>query len=364
VTAIAAGLSTRAETAAAAGEAARRARDDLRRAADLALVFCSESHAQHTQDAAAAVRRELDPVHLLGCAAQGVVVGASELESGPAVAVWAASLPSAGIEPFHLDGPAAAVPGLEGASLVILLADPYSFPVEPLLARLGPVPVVGGLAGQTLIVGDEVVAHGAVGAVLSGVRVRLLVSQGCAPIGREAVVTRADGNVVFELAGERALDRIRGDFASLPPDQLRLAQRGLLAGLVIDENRVEYGRGDYLMRALLGADEASGAIAVGAPVRVGQTMRLHVRDAASADEDLRRALAEVAGEPVAGALVFTCNGRGSHMFDEPSHDARLVSEALETNALAGFFCGGEIGPVGGVPFLHGFTATLAVFLAD
>jgi small ligand-binding sensory domain FIST len=138
----------------------------------------------------------------------------------------------------------------------------------------------------------------------------------------------------------------------------------LLVGLVIDENRAEYGRGDYLVRALLGADEETGAIAVGDEVRVGQTLRFHVRDATSADEDLRESLAGgLAGETAAGALLFTCNGRGTHMFSEPDHDARAVAEAVGSSSLAGFFCGGEIGPVGGRAFLHGFTATAAVFLA-
>jgi small ligand-binding sensory domain FIST len=189
------------------------------------------------------------------------------------------------------------------------------------------------------------------------------VSQGCAPIGREAVITRAEGNVVFELAGKPALYWVRSQLASISPEQQRLAARGLLAGLVIDENKAEYGRGDYLIRGLIGVDEESGSIAIGEHLRVGQTLRLHARDAASADEDLRGALSDAlaAGSP-AGALLFTCNGRGTHMFPDPDHDARVVAEELGAPALAGFFCGGEIGPVGGRAFLHGFTATLAVFL--
>ncbi|MGH2712870.1 MAG: FIST C-terminal domain-containing protein, partial [Thermoleophilaceae bacterium] len=130
-----------------------------------------------------------------------------------------------------------------------------------------------------------------------------------------------------------------------------------------DENRPEYDAGDFLMRGLLGADNATGALVLGDTARVGQTLRFFVRDAASADADLRQALG---GTPhrarSAGALLFTCNGRGTNMFPEPDHDARVVAEALGTRALAGFICGGEIGPVGGKAFLHGFTATLAVFL--
>ena len=303
-----------------------------------------------------------------------------EVESGPAVGVWAAELPEAEVEPFHavaLGADAgvsvAGFPETEDASVVAFLVDPYTFPAAPFLDRLNDerpgLPVVGGLAvggerGESaLIVDDEIVDEGGVGAVVSGTPVLTLVSQGCRSFGREAVITAAEGNVVHELAGEPAFDRLRDDIAALPPAERALVTRGLLAGLVIDENRADYGLGDFLMRGLLGADEETGAIAIGAPVRVGQTLRFHVRDAASADEDLRRTLAEgLIGRRPAGALLFTCNGRGSDLFGAPDHDARLVSEALGGPALAGFFCGGEIGPVGGKSFLHGFTATLAVFL--
>ena len=379
---IGAGLS-RAVSAAAAGiEAAQEARAGLAGAeVDLAFLFLSSAHLDDAVAAADAVRDELAPRHLLGCVAEGVLAHDSELEEGPGAAVWAGSLPGAELECFHAvavgtdEGVAVAgFPELEDPGLVALLVDPFSFPAVPFLERLNEerpgLPLVGGIAAgggqpgrQALILGDEVVEEGAVGAVISGVPVLTVVSQGCAPIGREAVITRAEGNVVYELAGEPALDRLRAELMALSPEQRRLAARGILAGLVIDENKAEYGRGDYLMRGLLGADESSGALAVGASVRVGQTLRFHVRDADSADEDLREALdAGVGRAKAAGALVFTCNGRGTNMFPEPSHDARVVSEALRSRAVAGFFCGGEIGPVGGRAFLHGFTATLAVFL--
>ncbi len=225
----------------------------------------------------------------------------------------------------------------------------------------------GGHPGEgALIVDDRVVTDGAVGAVVTGAPVRTVVSQGCAPIGRDAVVTSAEGNVVYELAGKPALLRLQREIAGLTPEHRMLAARGVLAGLVIDENRSEYVRGDYLIRGLLGADEDSGAIAVGEPVRVGQTLRFHVRDAATADEDLREALGRSleGGQVAAGALLFTCNGRGTHLFGEPDHDARLAAELLGPGAVAGFFCAGEVGPVGGRAFVHGYTATLAVFLDD
>ena len=378
MTRIAAGLSTLGDVDAATHEAAIEAGTSLGPdAVDLAFVFLSPEHLDGAEDAVVAVREELAPTHLVGCVADGIVARDVEVERGPAVALWAASLPSARIETFHATasdvGDAIGVfgvPELADASLVALLVDPYSFPAAGLVERLDGVPLVGGVAigggeagAQALIVDGEVHAEGAVGAVVRDVPVRPLVSQGCAPIGREAVVTRAEGNLVYELAGEPALERLKADIAALAPEQQALATRGLLAGLVIDENRPTYERGDFLMRGLLGIDEESGAIAIGDDVRVGQTLRFHVRDAASADEDLREALAELAGEPAAGALLFTCNGRGAGMFGESGHDARLVSDALGSG-VAGFFCGGEIGPVGGRTFLHGFTATMAVFFDD
>ena len=381
---IATGLSTAPAAEDAAVEAVRQVCAALDGSApELVFLFLSASHLAEVEIAAAVVREELGAGALLGCVAEGVVGGAREVEGGPGLALWAGALPGARIETFHLE----AIPAEEGLavsgfpefdeepSLVTMLVDPFTFPAGSFLRLLNEehagLPVVGGIAAgagspgaQVLIVDDEHHADGVVGAAVSGIPVRTIVSQGCAPIGRDAVVTSAEGNVVFELAGQPALERLKADLASLPPQRLQQAANGLLVGLVIDENRSEYGRGDYLVRALLGADEDSGAIAVGDEVRVGQTLRFHVRDAASADEDLRVSLAEgLAGETATGALLFTCNGRGSHMFDQPHHDARVVAEAVGSPSLAGFFCGGEIGPVGGRAFLHGFTATTAVFLA-
>ncbi|MGH3007439.1 MAG: FIST signal transduction protein, partial [Gaiellaceae bacterium] len=338
-------------------------------------------HLLEAEAVAEVVREELAPRHLLGCVAEGVVAGDRELEEGPAVAVWAGALPGADIECFHAaalqtDGgiAIAGFPERDDPGIIALLVDPFTFPAGPFLTRLNEareeIPLVGGIAAgggrpgtQALILDDDVHAEGAVGAVVSGLPILAVVSQGCRPIGREAVITRCEGNLVYELAGRPALERLREEIAALSSAEQALAAGGLLAGLVIDENRPQYDTGDFLMRGLLGVDEATGALALGETVRVGQTLRFFVRDAASADADLRRALADVLGRGrSAGALLFTCNGRGTNMFPEPDHDACAVTGALGTQAVAGFFCGGEIGPVGGKAFLHGFTATLAVFL--
>jgi small ligand-binding sensory domain FIST len=372
---------------AAAAAAARDAAGGLSgREPELAFLFLSAAHADSVADAADAVREVLAPRRLLGCVAEGVLGGERELETGPGVAVWAAALPGAEVTTFHAEALAldeeagafavAGFPDPPGDALVVLLVDPFSFPAGPFLRKLAEerpgLPVVGGIAAgagrpatQALVVDDEVHDGGAAGAVVSGVPFRTVVSQGCAPFGREAVITRAEGNIVYELAGERALDRLRADVAALSDAERQLVARGLLAGIVIDENRAEYRRGDYLIRGLIGVDDENGAIAFGEVVRVGQTVRFHFRDAASADDDLRESLgAALGGRHAAGALAFTCNGRGSNMFAAPDHDARAVVEAIGSPAVAGFFCGGEIGPVGGRPFLHGFTATLALFLDE
>ena len=316
--------------------------------------------------------------NLLGCVAQGVVGHDREHEHGPGVSVWAAALPGSEIETFHATAfetdegvGIGGIPELDDADLVTLLVDPFTFPAGGVLAELDGVPVVGGLAASTgepetqaLFLDGEVLREGAVGAVLRGVRVKTVVSQGCAPVGSDSVITNAEENVILELAGKPALERLREEVRGMTIEQQGLAARGgVLAGLVIDENRAEYRRGDYLMRGLMGADEETGALAIGEAVRVGQTLRFHVRDAVSADEDLREGLADALdGGSAAGALLFTCNGRGANMFPRPDHDARAVADALDSDAVAGFFCAGEIGPVGGKPFLHGFTATLAIFL--
>jgi small ligand-binding sensory domain FIST len=380
---VGAGLSVSPEAAEAAGEAAREAAAALGGApVDLAFVFLSADHFGDAEEALEAVEEELQPAHVLGCVAEGVVARDRELEDGPAVAVWAASLPDAVIETFQSvaldtdEGVAVTgIPNLDDADLVTLLVDPFTYPAGGFLSKLNEeedaVPLVGGLAAgdgepdtQALFLDGEVLYEGAVGAVLRGVPVRTVVSQGCEPVGRDSVITNAEDNVVFELAGEPALERLKGDLATLTPEQERSAARGgVLAGLVIDENRADYRRGDYLMRGLVGVDEETGALAVGEAVRVGQTLRFHVRDADSADADLRENLSSALNaERAAGTLLFTCNGRGTNLFSSPDHDARVAAELLDGDALAGFFCAGEIGPVGGKPFLHGFTATAAIFL--
>ncbi len=359
-------------------------------ACDLCLVFASAQHLGHAKWIMSSVYDGLDPSHLLGCGAGGVVGAGREIEEGPGAVVWAASLPGAEIEMHRLEvvqsgGVEAAQDGRELRGLdderlgdaLIVLADPYTFAVELLLKRLNHarpgMPVLGGLASASaagsasLMVDGDVVDAGAAACSLSGVPIVPCVSQGATPVGPEMTITAATGNVISELASKPAIERLREAIAELEPEEQALAAQGLMLGIVIDENQPDYDRGDFLVRPIIGSDPAAETIAVGERVRVGQTVRMHVRDGASADEDLRAALRTQAmalgPAGAAGALLFTCNGRGSHMFDLPDHDAAAVEDALGAPA-AGFFCAGEIGPVGGRNFLHGFTATLAVFAGE
>ncbi len=348
---------------------------------DLAVVFASGAHLAAPEATLEGVKSMIEPGALIGCGAGGVLAEDRELESGTAVAVWAASFDGAGaVTPFHatlaehgvIDG----LPELDGASAAIMLPDPYTFPTEGVLGELAALapatPVLGGLSSArthegagALFMDDEVHEEGAVGVRFEGIEVLPCVSQGAAPLGREVTITAAEGNVIHELASQPALETVERIIAELTPYDRALIAGGLLIGIVIDSGKPEYEQGDFLVRGLLEADPESGRLVVGAAVREGQVIRLHARDARSADEDLRQALrAQVEAmqsEAPAGALVFSCNGRGSAMFGPGDHDAAMVQRELRGAPAAGFFAAGEIGPVGPRSFLHGFTATLAVF---
>lgn len=336
---------------------------------DLVAVFASGDHLNHPDALLCTLHGELRPRALIGCGAGGVLGARRELEDVTGLAVWAASFGGAGAAtPFQ------GLPELDGATAGILLADPYSFSAETALASLADsapgVPVLGGLASArgpegSLFIGEEVIAEGAVGLALEGVEVLPCVSQGAAPVGRELTVTAADGNIIHELAGRPALQTVERMVAELPRRERALVGGGLLLGIVIDAGKPDFEPGDFLVRGILGADPETGSLMVGATVREGQVVQLHARDARSADEDLRRSLRlqieALAGARPAGSLVFSCNGRGRAMFGACDHDAETVHHELRGAPAAGFFAAGEIGPVAGRSFLHGFTATLAVF---
>jgi len=326
---------------------------------DLAVCFASPHHVGAFEDIAAALHSILEPGVLVGGTAVAIVGGAREVEDAPALTVLGASLERTDLTPVALrveetpDG--MAVTGWPDAAsdarTLLLFADPFTFPVVA-SAAAGP-------GGNRLVLDGEVLTGGAVGVLLDGdVEVRTLVSQGCRPIGRPFVVTKADRNFVEELGGKPAIERLQEVAAGATEEERALLRTGLHIGVVVDEHKAEFGRGDFLVRNLFGADQRTGALAVGDAVGVGQTLQFHIRDAGAADEDLRELLAAA---DASAALLFTCNGRGQHLFGVPDHDAGLVEQLLGEIPLAGAFCAGEIGPVGGRNFLHGFTASLALF---
>jgi small ligand-binding sensory domain FIST len=259
----------------------------------------------------------------------------------------------------------------------VLLADPWSFPVDGFVARsndaLKGLPIVGGCAnglhgrGSTrLFIDGEVVDRGAVGVMLGGpVGARAFVSQGCRPVGPVMTVTAADGNVLLELAGVPAIDKLHEILTMMPPAEQALATSGLHIGIAMDDYADEHGAGDFLIRGIGGVDDARGGLVVGDLVPVGRTVQFQIRDASAADDDLRDRLRRFRDsatlDTVEGVLLFSCNGRGAQMFTRADHDVVLVSDELAVDAVAGFFAAGEIGPVAGRNQMHGFTAAVLAF---
>jgi small ligand-binding sensory domain FIST len=369
-------------------EAARQAVSEARASLgaeppSLAVLFASPDFLDSAEDLVAAVAKDTGPVPLIGCVAESVIGGIHEIETGPAVSLWLAA-DLGPVETFTMDfvrTPGGGTysgyrfePGEPGVH--IMLCDPFTFPVEDLLTHLneqvaGAV-VMGGVASggleqrqSRLFLDGRALSHGAVGVHLPAAQIHPLVSQGCRPIGNPYTITQAAGNVIHQLGGQPPLVRLQKAASTLGDRDRELLAQGLHVGKVINEYRAEWHQGDFLIRGVIGVDPESGAVAVGDEVEVGQTVQFHVRDADSADEDLRRTLERertaLGDHGAAGALLFTCNGRGSRMFHQPDHDASLVAEMLGDIPVAGFFCAGELGPVGGQNFLHSFTASIALF---
>jgi small ligand-binding sensory domain FIST len=379
-------ISTNSSPGEAANEVFDRAIASLEgNSPDLAFVFVSSAHGPGVKVVVENLSARLGDGLLLGCTTQASIGEEREVEEGPAVALWIAHLPGAALVPFKVsfeqtpDGQAmVGFPILEDTiRSVFLLADPYTFPTQHLLELLNEnhpnLPVFGGQAsgagaGQiALILGGQVLREGAVGVQVGGaVDVTPLVSQGCKPIGDPFIVTDCRGNIINQLGGKPPLFRLREIMSKMTREERARAAHNLHMGVVIDERKTDPEPGDFLIRAVLQADPETGAISVGDVLTVGQTVQFQVRDAATADADLKGLLAERLGQtggrdPV-GALLFTCNGRGANLFGTPDHDVTALRDSVPGLPVAGMFCGGEIGPIGGKNFLHGFTASVALFL--
>ena len=351
---------------------------------DLVLVFFTAPLAPEVAPLVATLRRRLSPGCIAGLSAGALISGTREIEDGPAVTVLAARLPGVDVKPFILASPiwgdALAdpqeferhTPGVKGAELVILMGDPFSLDIEAVLTafnRHAPgVRVVGGMASaglrpqaNTLVLNDWIAHEGGVAVTLRGaLRADVVVSQGCRPIGPPLEVTRAEQNVIFELDGQPALERAEQVLRALSESEREYLQHGLYVGRPARGGAA--GRGDYLIRNLLGGDRDRGALVLGDRVREHERLRLHVRDARTAIEDLELLLTpQVVDSRAGAALVFSCNGRGRAFFGAPDRDIGTLQEALGGGVpAAGCFCAGELGPVGEANYVHGHTASIAI----
>jgi small ligand-binding sensory domain FIST len=383
-------LSRRPETAGAFSEAAEALDRRLQgRVPDLVVAFASSEHAGGFQQIAALGVRRYPSALLVGCTGGGVIGDAHEAEEGPALSLTAASLPGASVSGFHVDetslpGPEATAAawrdvvgaGPEARPKLMLLADPFTIDAAGLIAGLDrafpDAPKFGGLASggrrageNRFLLGKDVHRTGAVGVAFSGdVAVDTVIAQGCRPVGKPMLATRCRGGLLQELDGRRPLEVLGELYRTLGSRDQELMRHSLFVGLEMRERRIEYDPGELLVRNLLGADEKTGALALGAELRSMQVVQFVLRDARTAAEDLQRMLERrrrsETGRP-AGALLFSCVGRGAALFGFSDHDTDLFEQKLGPAPLGGFFCNGEIGPVGGSTFLHGYTSAFALF---
>jgi small ligand-binding sensory domain FIST len=357
---------------------------------DLVIAFASDHHRTGYRELGSILAAELGGGLLIGCTARSVIGGGREIEESPALSLTAASLPGVRLTPFHLDLEELPEPGAPAAAWrracrleggpephFLLLADPFSFDVERLIRgldaafpsgkKLGGVASGGRTPGDNaLLLGDRVHRSGLVGVALAGdIELDTIVAQGCRPIGVPMFVTRCRDNVLQELDGRPALDVLQDLYESLSSRDQELCRGSLFLGIEMKQAQGEYQQGDFLIRNLLGSDRDDGTLIVGALLRPLQVVQFHLRDARTSAEDLERRLASYGAERDAtaacGAVLFSCLGRGMHLYGRPNHDSDVLRRHLGDVALGGFFCNGEIGPVQGTTFLHGYTSAFGIF---
>jgi small ligand-binding sensory domain FIST len=356
----------------------------------LGLVFMSPRFFSRAKQLLEILRVHARVPLLVGCSSQSLIVGEHEVEQNAGLTLALFALPGAELTGVHFtqeqveeaNGPGywrletGIEPDHSNGWLVFI--DPFHLDSETWLKTwneaYAPLPVFGGLASgdfneqaTQVYLNGEVFEEGGV-AISVGGQVRLfgVTSQGCTPIGETWTLTKVDQNIIHQIGNRPAYEVLAETFNQLSPEQQRTARGNLFIGLVVNEYLEDFHRGDFLIRNLLGADPCSGSIAVGALPRLGQTMQFQRRSAAAATEDmealLTRAKKQLGETPIYGGCLCSCNGRGQSLFHRPNHDAQMVQQRLGPLGLAGFFCNGEIGPVGEKSFLHGYTASLALFV--
>lgn len=352
---------------------------------DLVTLFSAGHDPDDLEKVADQIKATFHKAVSLGCTAEGAIASDRELENRHAMVLMAGQMPGVEIETFHMlphrleecehlsEHIATAA---DVGPAFVAFGDPFSCDIQRFLDLMNVsfpgAALLGGMAsgapaagGSRLLLNGFLHDEGLVGVALSGnIQVDTVVSQGCRPIGKHFIITDGEHNIVRELGGRPVLEVLQEVISSLPETDRKLLQRGLFVGRVIDETRRPLERGDFLIQNVVGVDQNNGALAISGLARKGTTIQFHVRDARSADEDLRQLLAPYALSPdkpsPIGALLFSCNGRGTRMWSEADHDISVVREVCGRIPVAGFFCAGEFGPIGGKNFIHGFTASIGL----
>lgn len=354
---------------------------------DLAALFITAAHVDEAEWILDRINTEIEPQILIGCSAEGVIGGDVEIERSPGIALLVGSLPGVRISAIHigenewadvLDDQVNLIERLghgEESRALIGFGDPFTCPIDALMKNLDdlPLPLIGGMASSArrrgenwLFINNKVVDGGFVGVTLNGpIKVESIVSQGCRPVGERFIVTKSNQNIIEQLGGKPAINQLRDVLESMSESDKQLLGHGLYIGRAIDEYRDAFGRGDFLIRNVMQLDQETGAIVLADYVRVGQTVQFQVRDAQTADEDLREMLSKSSANPQAAcALLFGCNGRGTRMFAQSCHDIAMAHDILGGIPVTGFFAAGELGPIGGKNFIHGHTASMAILRPD
>ena len=341
-------------------------------APDLLLLFASAAYEVDYPELLKAAAERSQATELAGCSASAVIAGERELETEPGIAALALTLPRGALLDVTYVTPETEAKLSARCNGVIVLADPFTTDIAAVIETIerdypGAI-IIGGLATGNPSVHASSIFHGTSvadrGAVLIGVggtiRLRPLVSQGCEPIGEAWTITAADRHIVHSIGGRPAYEVLVETVNQLDTETRDRLNTSLRVGLAMNEYRDEFKRGDFLIRHLMGVDPRSGAIAIAGEPRVGQTLQFQILDARAADQELRHMLQAASERSSSAALLFACNGRGAGLFGSADHDARAVREVLGPLPLAGLFCNGEIGPVGGATFVHGYTASLGL----
>jgi len=345
---------------------------------DLVIAFVSPEYEGYYSQLPRCVAAHFPNAQLVGCSAGGVIGGGEEVERAPALSLTAAALPGVDIKPFHLESMPHHWAGAidvdpEKDPTFVMLSEPFSGNAEPLARWLDNAyptsTVVGGIAsgaeepgGNVLFHNDQQYRDGSLGLALTGnLRVDTLVAQGCRPIGSPMFVTRSDGNLLLELDGVPAMAVLESLYKELGPADQILFKTSLFMGLVMNDARQVYERGDFLIRSLAGVSQERSALVIAAKLRDQQVVQFHLRDGDTSAQDLDELLVKSTGFEPQGALMFSCLGRGAGMYGVPNHDSTLFAKHHPGVPLGGFFCNGEIGPVQGQTHLHGYTSSIALF---